>query len=119
MDEDVNDEASCTVGLDALGLQMSILSALGCHAPLPVHSSSSPVLCAGNPDGLKLDVSGNVFATGPGGVLVWSPDGAHLGTLLTGKKTANVAFGKDGYLYICANDLLGRIQVSCKGAGVA
>lgn len=70
-----------------------------------------PLLVVGNPDGLKIDAKGNLFATGPGGVLIFSPAGTHLGTLLTGKKTANVAFGKDGYLYICAADVLGRIKL--------
>ena len=33
----------------------------------------------GLPDGLKVDMQGNLFATGPGGVLVFSPEGVHLG----------------------------------------
>ena len=47
-------------------------------------------------DGLKVDGKGNVFATGPGGVLIISPEGTHLGTLKTGVATANVAFGGPG-----------------------
>ena len=35
------------------------------------------------PDGLKVDIHGNVFATGPGGVLVYAPDGTLLGRILT------------------------------------
>ena len=50
----------------------------------------------GMPDGLKLDQAGNLFATGPGGVLVISPDGKHLGTIATGELIANCAFGDDG-----------------------
>ncbi|KAG5175020.1 hypothetical protein JKP88DRAFT_265971 [Tribonema minus] len=65
----------------------------------------------GNPDGLKVDAKGNVFATGPGGVLILSPKGEHLGTVLTGVKTGNVAFGSDGYLYITANDMLQRVKL--------
>ncbi len=38
----------------------------------------------GLPDGLKVDRDGNLFATGPGGVLIFAPDGTHLGTLNTG-----------------------------------
>ena len=48
----------------------------------------------GMPDGLKVDYFGNVFATGPGGVLVLSPEGDHLGTIRTGEITANVAWGQ-------------------------
>ena len=39
----------------------------------------------GVPDGMAVDPAGNLFATGPGGVLVFAPDGTHLGTLLTGR----------------------------------
>jgi len=48
----------------------------------------------GLPDGLKVDREGNLFATGPGGVLVFAPDGTHLGTINTGVPTANCAFGE-------------------------
>jgi gluconolactonase len=72
----------------------------------------------GMPDGLKVDKQGNLFATGPGGVLVFSPQGKHLGTILTGQATANVAFGDDGStLYITADKLLARIKTSTKGLG--
>ena len=70
----------------------------------------------GLPDGLKVDVMGNVFATGPGGVLVISPTGAHLGTINTGEATANCGWGDDGsVLYITADMYLCRIQTKTKG----
>jgi gluconolactonase len=73
---------------------------------------------AGLPDGLKIDTQGNLFATGPGGVLVLSPDGRHLGTILTGQATSNVAFGDDGRsLYITADMYLMRIRLKAKGMG--
>ena len=57
----------------------------------------------GLPDGMRVDKDGNLFATGPGGVLVFAPDGTHLGTLKHGVPTANCAWGDDGStLYICA-----------------
>lgn len=71
----------------------------------------------GLPDGLKVDESGNLFATGPGGVLILSPEGVHLGTINTTQATANCAFGGDGsLLYITADMLLLRIQLLTKGA---
>lgn len=72
----------------------------------------------GLPDGLKVDKDGHVFATGPGGVLVISPEGKHLGTIATGVPTANCAFGgEDGStLYITANTTLCRIKTNTKGA---
>ena len=72
----------------------------------------------GAPDGLKLDKAGNLFATGPGGVLVFAPDGTHLGTLNTGEATANVGWGDDGStLYITADMFLARIRTATKGEG--
>jgi gluconolactonase len=70
----------------------------------------------GLPDGLKVDFQGNVFATGPGGVLVFSADGTHLGTLLTGQATANCGFGDDGKtLYITADSYLCRVRLTTTG----
>lgn len=72
----------------------------------------------GMPDGMKVDRQGNLFATGPGGVLIFSPQGKHLGTILTGQATANVAFGGDGStLYITADMILARIKTTTKGQG--
>jgi len=71
----------------------------------------------GLPDGMKVDKDGNLFATGPGGVLVFAPDGKHLGTLATGEPTANCNWGDDGsVLYIAVNHYLCRIQTKTKGA---
>jgi gluconolactonase len=70
----------------------------------------------GLPDGMKLDVNGNLFATGPGGVLVFAPDGTHLGTLATGEATSNCAWGEDGStLFITADQYLLRIRTRTKG----
>lgn len=72
----------------------------------------------GLPDGLKVDKAGNLWATGPGGVLVFAPDGKHLGTIDTGEPTANCAFGDDGStLYITSNMYLCRIKTLTKGLG--
>lgn len=72
----------------------------------------------GVPDGLKVDKKGNLFATGPGGVLVISPEGKLLGTILTGEATANCGWGNDGsMLYITADMYLCRVQTRTKGKG--
>ena len=72
----------------------------------------------GNCDGLKLDEKGNIWATGPGGVLILSPEGKHLGTIITGSPAANLAWGADGHtLFITTNDGLRGIQTKVKGAG--
>jgi gluconolactonase len=73
----------------------------------------------GLPDGLKVDQNGNLWATGPGGVLIISPAGKHLGTLATGEATANCAWGDDGStLYITADMYLCRVKTRTKGAGL-
>lgn len=70
----------------------------------------------GLPDGMKVDRSGNVFATGPGGVLIFSPDGKHLGTLATGEACGNCAWGEDGsVLYIASDMYIGRVQTATSG----
>lgn len=70
----------------------------------------------GLPDGMKVDQAGNLFATGPGGVLIISPDGRHLGTINTDEPTANCAWGGNGsMLYMTANDKLCRIPTSTRG----
>ena len=55
-------------------------------------------------------------AVGPGGVLVFDPDGSHLGTLNTGVATANCGWGDDGsVLYITADMFLCRIRLTTQG----
>ncbi len=70
----------------------------------------------GLPDGMKVDRAGNLFATGPGGVNVFAPDGTFLGRINTGVPTANCRFGDDGStLYVTANQWLCRIRTRTKG----
>jgi gluconolactonase len=72
----------------------------------------------GLPDGLKVDSAGNLWATGPGGVHIFSPSGDPLGRIDTGEATANCGWGGDGsVLYITADMYLCRIQTKVKGAG--
>jgi gluconolactonase len=47
----------------------------------------------GVPDGMKVDVDGRVYCTGPGGTWVFGPDGARLGIIRTPEIPANLAFG--------------------------
>ena len=70
----------------------------------------------GAADGMKVDLRGNLFATGPGGVWVIGWDGAHLGTILMPEVTANVAWGDDGQtLYMTASTGVYRIRLSTAG----
>jgi gluconolactonase len=72
----------------------------------------------GLPDGLKVDQHGNLFATGPGGVLIFSPQGKLLGRFDTREATANCGWGDDGQtLYITADMYLCRVITTTRGAG--
>jgi len=50
---------------------------------------------SGVPDGMKMDSQGNLWASGPGGVWVFSPEGKHLGTIKLPEVPANCAWGDD------------------------
>ncbi len=66
----------------------------------------------GAPDGMKVHTSGIIFATGPGGVMVFSPDGTLLGRISTGDLCSNLAFDQDEKnLYITSNSRLVRLHL--------
>jgi gluconolactonase len=47
----------------------------------------------GGPDGMKVDVEGNVYCTGPGGLWVYRPDADLIGVVIGPQRPANLAFG--------------------------
>ena len=66
----------------------------------------------GNPDGMKVHKNGWIFACGPKGVWVFTPEGKHLGTIVTGEKTANCAFNEDySELFLTADHYLLRVKL--------
>jgi gluconolactonase len=48
----------------------------------------------GLPDGMKVDVNGNLYCAGPGGIWVLSPEGKHIGTIKPPETPANCQWGK-------------------------
>ena len=73
----------------------------------------------GMPDGMKTDVEGNVYCTGPGGIWIIDPSGKHLGTIPTGW-TTNIAWGGEDWktLYFTTIHSLGCIQLKIPGVPV-
>jgi gluconolactonase len=74
----------------------------------------------GGPDGMKVDVEGNIYSAGPGGVLILSPDGKPLGTILMPERVANVAWGGPDRktLYITASSSVYRVHLLIAGEPV-
>lgn len=66
----------------------------------------------GGPDGMKVDQLGNLFVTGPGGILVVDTAGVHLGTIRVPIPATNLAFGpKEKELFITARSTVYRLQM--------
>src|SRR6266478_1563698 len=75
----------------------------------------------GVPDGMKVDVEGNVYCGGAGGIWVMDPAGKKLGRIVHGAPaTTNLAFGGDDWrtLYITSRNHLGAVKVKIPGIAV-
>ena len=75
------------------------------------------VEATGSPDGMKVDVDGNVYCTGGGGIWVIDPQANHLGTIPVPHQPTNIAFGNIDMmtLYITARPVICAIQVRVPG----
>lgn len=72
----------------------------------------------GGCDGLKVDAEGNLWTTGPGGVMIVTPAGKLLGSILFNQPTANLAWGEDGQtLFVTSNHEVFVLRTKVKGAG--
>jgi gluconolactonase len=68
-------------------------------------------------DGIKVDLAGNLYVCGPGGIWVISAAGEHLGRLKLPEAPHNLAWGGDGHdLYITALTSVYRLRLETKGA---
>lgn len=74
----------------------------------------------GNPDGMKVDVEGNLYVAAAGGVWVFSANGEHLSIIDTPETPANLAWGDKDWrsLFVTARTSLYRIKIKTKGAHV-
>jgi sugar lactone lactonase YvrE len=71
----------------------------------------------GVPDGMKVDIKGNVYSTGPEGVWVFSPQGKLLGKIIPPEVPANVGWGDSDYrtLFMTARTGLYRVRLQIPG----
>jgi gluconolactonase len=71
----------------------------------------------GNPDGMKIDVQGNIWNSGPGGIWVISPEGKHLGTIFLPERITNLAWGDSDAmtLYATGPTMVTRVRVNVAG----
>src|SRR6266513_5865932 len=75
----------------------------------------------GVPDGMKVDIEGNVYCGGAGGIWIMDPDGKKLGRIAHGAPaTTNLAFGGDDWkiLYFTSRNHLGSVKVKIPGIPV-
>lgn len=71
----------------------------------------------GNPDGLAIDVAGNVFVTSIEGIEVFAPDGSKWGAIDVPLQPANCAFGDSDHrtLYITARSTVFKVRLANPG----
>jgi len=79
----------------------------------------------GSPDGMKVDVEGNVYCTGPGGIWIMDPSGKHLGIILTGEASkvgapTNIGWGGEDWktLFFTTYHTLGCTRLKIPGIPV-
>ncbi len=72
----------------------------------------------GIPDGMKCDVEGNVYCTGPGGIHVVAPDGKLLGRLRIPDHTTNLAWGDSDWRSLYVTTYHGVYRTRLRAAGV-
>ena len=68
-------------------------------------------------DGIKVDIEGDVYVSGPGGLHIVSPEGKHLGTIVAPQHVHNMAWGDDDgkTLYLAARTGLYRMRLNIEG----
>ena len=75
----------------------------------------------GVPDGMKVDMEGNVYCAGPGGIWIIAPSGKHLGTILTGSnQTTNCGWAGEDLrtLFVTTREAVSQIRLNIPGVPV-
>jgi gluconolactonase len=71
----------------------------------------------GNPDGIKVDVEGNVYFTANNGIMIFNKDGKWLGTIKTPENPANLAWGGKDFktLFVTCQGSIYTVKLNIKG----
>jgi gluconolactonase len=71
----------------------------------------------GDPDGMRVDMEGNLYVTGQSGIWVWDAQGHHLGTIVLPEQTANLTWGDADYrtLYITSSTSVLKVRTKVRG----
>jgi gluconolactonase len=85
--------------------------------PGEVLLSAKGVPGVGGPDGIKVDVKGNIYGSGPGGIWIISPTGEHIATIHVPERASNCGWGgaDNRTLYITASSSVYRIRLAVPG----
>ncbi len=75
---------------------------------------------AGIPDGIRVDVQGNLWSSAGDGVHCFAPDGTRLGKILVPETVANLTFGgpRRNRLFVTATTSLYAVYLAVSGAQV-
>ena len=93
------------------------LSTSGTEVSAPVEFAFLTGDNAGAPGGIKLDVKGNVYCAGPGGVMVFDPSGKYLGLIYLPDVATNFCFGDADYKTLYITGAYGLYKIRTKIAG--
>ena len=90
----------------------------GVGVPCPWEACLVDDLPSGYVDGMKCDELGNIYVTGPGGIVILDPDGSDLGLIELAEDVANFAWGgPDGRdLFVCCRTFLGRVAMEVRAS---
>ncbi len=71
----------------------------------------------GGPDGIKVDMAGNLYGAAPGGIWIFSPSGKHIASLSIPERVGNLAWGDSDLktLYVAASSSIYRIRTNATG----
>jgi len=71
----------------------------------------------GVPDGMKVDIKGNIYCSGSGGIWIFSPTGKLIDKIAVPQAVTNLAWGGKDYktLYITARQAVYRIDLNIPG----